>query len=110
MTLALTVPSKVSAVIPVDNAPADISLHSSFSRYVQGMRKIEQIGVTKQTEADKILEETEPVSDHVLLYLIDRRILKSRTNEYLEFGGPSVSPYQHGSESRDRPATIQDPA
>jgi hypothetical protein len=62
MTLALSSPKIVGALIPVDNAPADVALPNDFARYVQGMRKVEKAGVKKQAEADKILEEVEQVS------------------------------------------------
>lgn len=61
MTMALRSPDSVGALIPVDNAPADAVLKSDFRKYVQAMRKIEDSGVVKQADADKILEEFEKV-------------------------------------------------
>ena len=61
MTVALRDPGIVSALIPVDNAPADALLKSDFAKYVQGMRKIEDAKVTKQTEADDIMKLYEEV-------------------------------------------------
>lgn len=62
MTVALRSPQLVSALIPVDNAPLDATLKSDFGKYVQGMKKVEEAGVTKQSEADEILKKYEDVS------------------------------------------------
>ena len=61
MTLALRAPDIIDNIVSVDNAPLDATLLSSFGKYIQGMRKIEDVGVTKQAEADKILQEYEEV-------------------------------------------------
>ncbi|PKY05887.1 putative alpha/beta fold family hydrolase [Aspergillus campestris IBT 28561] len=60
MTVALDAPSLVSALIPVDNAPVNAALQSDFGKYVRGMQRIESAGVTKQSDADKILADYEP--------------------------------------------------
>ena len=57
MTLALRQKVPISALVPVDNAPIDAALHTDFAQYVIGMRKIEESGCTRQSEADAILEE-----------------------------------------------------
>jgi pimeloyl-ACP methyl ester carboxylesterase len=62
MTLALRSPDLVDNIVAVDNAPIDAALLSDFAKYVQGMKRIEEAGVTRQAEADKILEEYEKVS------------------------------------------------
>lgn len=62
MTLALKSPEIVHDIVSVDNAPLDAVLLSNFGKYIQGMRKIEEAGVTRQAEADKILHEYEEVS------------------------------------------------
>lgn len=59
MTLALRSPDLIHDFISVDNAPLDVALQSSFAQYVQGMKKIEEAGVTKATEAHSILSEYE---------------------------------------------------
>ncbi|KAI1500912.1 Alpha/Beta hydrolase protein [Biscogniauxia marginata] len=59
MTLALSRPELVRDIVSVDNAPVDATLSTSFAKYIQGMRRIEEAGVTRQSEADKILEEYE---------------------------------------------------
>lgn len=56
MTLALTSPSLIASLIAVDNAPVDARLESDFARYIQGMKKIDAADVTRQAEADAILE------------------------------------------------------
>lgn len=61
MTLALRSPAKVSALIPIDNAPTDAVLKSDFAKYTYGMRKIVEAGVTNAKEADQILQEYEDV-------------------------------------------------
>jgi pimeloyl-ACP methyl ester carboxylesterase len=61
MGLALREPDLIESIIAVDNAPVDVRLESDFARYIQGMKKIDEAGVTKQAEADKILEPYEKV-------------------------------------------------
>jgi len=56
MALALSSPSLIDNIVSVDNAPVDARLGSDFGRYIQGMKKIDDSGVTRQAEADKILE------------------------------------------------------
>lgn len=62
MTLALKSPELVKDLIPVDNAPIDAALIGRFGTYIQGMKRIEEAGITKQSDADKILQEYEKVS------------------------------------------------
>ena len=62
MALALAQPKLIRDIVSVDNAPVDAILASSFGKYVQGMKRIEEAGVTKQSEADKILQDSEKVS------------------------------------------------
>ncbi len=62
MTVALRNPSKVGNLISVDNAPIDAALKSDFGKYIQGMRQIEDTQVSKQAEADYILQKYEEVS------------------------------------------------
>lgn len=59
MTLALRSPSLVQNICSVDNAPLDKILSRDFADYVRGMKRIDQAGITRQAEADKILEEYE---------------------------------------------------
>lgn len=61
MTVALEHPESVNDIISVDNAPIDAALLSNFGTYVQGMKRIEDAGVTRQSEADQILQEYEKV-------------------------------------------------
>ncbi|RYP57438.1 hypothetical protein DL770_010670 [Monosporascus sp. CRB-9-2] len=65
MTLALSQPHLVGNLVSVDNAPVDATLNSSFAKYIQGMRKIEESGVTRQRDADNILQEFEPDPDQL---------------------------------------------
>ncbi|KAJ5132972.1 hypothetical protein N7448_007130 [Penicillium atrosanguineum] len=59
MTLALQSPERVSGLIPVDNAPVNAALKSDFPKYVRGMQHVERAKVSKQSDANKILEEYE---------------------------------------------------
>jgi len=59
MTVALRSPNIINDLISVDNAPIDAALLNSFGKYIQGMKKIEEVGVMKQAEADNILREYE---------------------------------------------------
>lgn len=61
MALALQSPEHVTDVVSVDNAPLDAALQTDFAHYIQGMKKIESAGVTRQSEADNILREYEEV-------------------------------------------------
>lgn len=61
MAVALRNPDSTGGVISVDNAPVDAVLKSKFSDYIQGMRKILEAGVTKQADADRILQVYEEV-------------------------------------------------
>jgi len=62
MTLALRSPEIINDIVSVDNAPLDAALLSNFGKYIQAMKKIEEAGVTRQAEADKILVDYEEVS------------------------------------------------
>ncbi|KAI9746443.1 MAG: hypothetical protein M1818_000156 [Claussenomyces sp. TS43310] len=59
MTFALRYPDRLKSIVSVDNAPIDAALLGNFGKYIQGMKKIEDVGITKQAEADKILQEYE---------------------------------------------------
>lgn len=61
MTLALRSPAMVKDVVSVDNAPIDAILSTDFAKYVRGMKKIEDAGVTTQKAADAIMAEFEEV-------------------------------------------------
>ncbi|KAK2602647.1 hypothetical protein N8I77_009162 [Diaporthe amygdali] len=59
MTLALRSPGMVKDIVSVDNAPVDAILSTDFAKYVRGMKKIEDAGVTTQKAADAIMAEFE---------------------------------------------------
>jgi hypothetical protein len=61
MTVALRSPERVSGLIPVDNAPVNAALKSDFPKYVRGMQHVEQAKVSKQSDANNILQEYEEV-------------------------------------------------
>jgi len=59
-------------IVSVDNAPWDVALLSEFGKYIRGMKKIEEAGITKQAEADAILkdfEESLPIRQFLLTNL-----------------------------------------
>ncbi|EFX01046.1 alpha beta hydrolase fold family [Grosmannia clavigera kw1407] len=60
MTLALRRPELLRDVIPVDNAPIDAGLVSYFGTYTRAMKEIDRAGVSRHSDADKILEAYEP--------------------------------------------------
>jgi pimeloyl-ACP methyl ester carboxylesterase len=59
MTVALRGRVSIANLIPVDNAPVDAALHSDFQKYTQGMRKIEESTIRRQSDADAILKDYE---------------------------------------------------
>lgn len=61
MAVALQSPERVSGLIPVDNAPVNAVLKSDFPKYVRGMQHVERAKVSKQSDANKILEGYEEV-------------------------------------------------
>jgi pimeloyl-ACP methyl ester carboxylesterase len=61
MTLALRHPELVSSVVAVDNAPVDVALNGDFSKYVRAMKKIQSANISRQVEADAILQDYEEV-------------------------------------------------
>ena len=60
MTLALSEPDLVADIVAVDNAPVDAAIGSAFGEYVRGMKDIDRAHVTRQAEADKLLQPLEP--------------------------------------------------
>ncbi|EYE93671.1 putative alpha/beta hydrolase [Aspergillus ruber CBS 135680] len=73
MAVALRFPDRVSGLVPVDNAPINARLQSDFGKYVRGMQHVEAEQVTKQSDADKILqsyEEALPIRQFLLTNLI----------------------------------------
>ncbi|KAK4539991.1 hypothetical protein LTR36_009889 [Oleoguttula mirabilis] len=73
MVVALRQRVPIANLIPVDNAPVDAALKSDFGKYVQGMRRIEEAGVKRQSEADDILKEYEeslPIRQFLLTNLV----------------------------------------
>jgi hypothetical protein len=68
MTLALSNPDKINDIVSVDNAPLNAALISKFGKYIQGMKRIEQSAVTKQSEADAILQEYEEAGQILILW------------------------------------------
>ncbi|KAI1433521.1 alpha beta hydrolase fold family [Xylaria sp. CBS 124048] len=59
MALALDQPSLIANIVSVDNAPVSTILSRDFATYIRGMRKIDEAGATKTSEADQILSSFE---------------------------------------------------
>ncbi|KAF2128295.1 alpha/beta-hydrolase [Dothidotthia symphoricarpi CBS 119687] len=55
MTLALRDPSRISSIIPVDNAPVDAALPSDFPIYTKGMLAVDVARPGSQKAADAVL-------------------------------------------------------
>lgn len=71
MTLGLREPKLPGILISVDNAPVLAPLQNDFSRYIQGMRKIEELKILKRDEADQIMQLYEKVYHrNVLLVML----------------------------------------
>lgn len=73
MAVALRKRIPVANLIPVDNAPVDAALKTNFHNYVKAMRRIEEVGVKKQSEADAIIQEYEeslPIRQFLLTNLV----------------------------------------
>ena len=66
MMVALRSPAQISGLIPVDNAPVKAPLASDFSKYIEGMQRMEAANLTKQSDADQILQEYESVRSSCL--------------------------------------------
>ncbi|KAG8420408.1 hypothetical protein J3459_011095 [Metarhizium acridum] len=69
MTLALRSPEMVSNVVAVDNAPVDVALNGDFAKYIRGMKMIQGAKISRQAEADAILqnfEESVPIRQFLL--------------------------------------------
>ena len=78
MTLALRNNALVKSLVSVDNAPVDASLKSDFPRYIEGLRKIEDSSVSKQADADRILERFEEASDLHSVRLLATNLIEQR--------------------------------
>lgn len=59
MTVALRNRVPIANLIPVDNAPLDAALHGDFAKYIQGMRRIDDTTIRRQSDADAILKDYE---------------------------------------------------
>lgn len=88
MTLALRSPQLINNIISVDNAPLDAALLGDFAKYIRGMKKIEEAEVTRQADADKILQQYEEVSNAqtISLGLADTLVIVSAY--------PAISPWK----------------
>ncbi|KAK1979701.1 Alpha/Beta hydrolase protein [Colletotrichum cereale] len=115
MTLALKSPELVQNIVAVDNAPVDAVLESSFSKYIQALKKIEAADVTRQAEADQILQDYEsslPIRQFLLgnLHRPDPSKPKQKFRVPLDIISRSLNhmgdfPYKHPTKVRfEKPA------
>ncbi|KAL8739271.1 MAG: hypothetical protein Q9181_000001 [Wetmoreana brouardii] len=75
MTVALRSPCLLEALIPVDNAPVDVSLKGDFRKYLEGLQEVENVGIKRQAEADHILSKYEnalPIRQFLLTNLVKK--------------------------------------
>lgn len=91
MTVALRSPDLVESLIAVDNAPVDAALSNDFAKYIVGMREIETRQVSRQIEADVILQRYEPslpIRQFLLTNLIRRPTPSDPKGRHLRFRIP----------------------
>lgn len=90
MTVALRSPELVTGLVPVDNAPIRARLSSDFARYIKGMQHIESANVTKQSDADKILQEYEEVRIlSCYLFFFDSQLEVSKSINWISICQPA---------------------
>ncbi|CAG8537092.1 4687_t:CDS:10 [Dentiscutata erythropus] len=56
MTIALMQAPQIDQLVVVDSAPTNAYISKEFSTYVEVMKKVEQAGVMKQSQADEIMK------------------------------------------------------
>ncbi|CAG8779721.1 2312_t:CDS:2, partial [Acaulospora morrowiae] len=56
MTMALRQEQQLDRLVVVDSAPVNSRISQEFKRYIDVMKKIEQVGVVKQSQADEIMK------------------------------------------------------
>ncbi|CAG8766234.1 323_t:CDS:2, partial [Dentiscutata heterogama] len=56
MTIALMQAPQIDQLVVVDSAPTNAYISDKFNTYVEVMKKIEQAGVMKQSQADEIMK------------------------------------------------------
>lgn len=108
MSVALRKQVRIGSLIPVDNAPVDAALKSDFSKYMQGMRKVEESGVKTMKEADQILqryEESLPIRQFLLTNLMKGEDGTQKFKVPLNYLTPALNglgdfPYRDPDETR----------
>ncbi|KAL8953351.1 MAG: hypothetical protein Q9222_000778 [Ikaeria aurantiellina] len=80
MTIALRSPDLLGALVAVDNAPVDAELHTNFGKYLEGMKEIQDTGVTKQVDADRILQKYESALP-IRQFLLTNLVRKAENNQ-----------------------------
>lgn len=114
MAVALRKQVKIGSLIPVDNAPVDAALKSDFSKYIVGMRKIEESSVKTMKEADQILqsyEESLPIRQFLLTNLARAEDGTQKFKVPIKFLTPSLNglgdfPFRDPDETRYEGPTL----
>ncbi|KAL0637148.1 hypothetical protein Q9L58_003797 [Maublancomyces gigas] len=86
MAVSLRRPDLIDNLIVVDNAPVSAVLHSSFGTYARAMRQIEDARITRQSEADAILQQYEP--DLGIRHFLLTNLTRLPGSKYLTFRVP----------------------
>lgn len=86
MAVSLRRPDLLDNLVVVDNAPVSANLHSSFGTYVRAMREIEDSSLTKQSEADAILQKYEP-NINIRQFLLTN-LTRTNNSPYIKFRVP----------------------
>lgn len=86
MAVSLRRPDIVKALIPVDNAPIDAQLSSTFPRYARAMKRIQASNLKSSKEAYEIMEEVE--SDLSIQQFLLSNLKKAKGEDTYKFRIP----------------------
>lgn len=107
MTLGLREPKLPGVLIAVDNAPVVAPLEQNFLKYVQGMRKVEQLKIIKRHEADQIMQSYEKVYHYNRLL---GKLFDELTSTFiLVAANPPISSSQSVSTPRLKTSSVSNP-
>ncbi|CAO3639874.1 unnamed protein product [Cunninghamella blakesleeana] len=78
MMTALMAPERVHQLVSIDMPPVPLTLSKGFSTYIQGLKKINESQVTKQSQADLILQQVE--KDQGIRYFLMTNLKRNQDN------------------------------